>query len=406
MIKVAILGFGTVGKGVADVLGENEKTVSAHAGDTVALKYILDIVDFPDSPWADRIIHDFSVIENDPEVQIVVETIGGLRVAYDYTRRALLAGKSVVTSNKELVAERGAELLQLAKEQHVNYFFEASVGGGIPIIRPLTQCLAANQIREITGILNGTTNYILTRMRRDGVDMETALREAQASGYAEANPSADIDGPDACRKICILADLAYGRHVPPASVLTEGIRGITAHDMVCADHAGYVIKLLGRVLRRDDGRLHILVAPHLVPNDRILAGVSGVFNGIMVIGDMVGELMFYGQGAGKLPTASAVAADVIDAALHLEKRKAFGWTAGGPELVADCGEMVYRCYVRLNSCTAEAVRGCFPGAQLIGEMPGEVIFITEPLPVKTVEDRLKELCSRGAEQQAMLRVLD
>ena len=406
MIKVAILGFGTVGKGVADVLGQNAGTIAAHAGQDIELKYILDIVDFPDSPWGDRVVHDFSVIEQDPEVQIVVETIGGLRFAYDYTRRALTAGKSVVTSNKELVAERGAELLQLAREHNVNYFFEASVGGGIPIIRPLTQCLAANEIREITGILNGTTNYILTRMHRDGMDMDTALREAQANGYAEADPSADIDGPDACRKICILADLAFGHHISPKEVYTEGIRNITAHDMACAEQSGYVIKLLGRVIRRPDGRVHILVAPHLVPAGRILASVNGVFNGIYVLGDMAGELMFYGRGAGKLPTASAVAADVMDAAGHLERRKAFGWTEEVPGFLADVGEMVCRHYVRLSGCPAEAVREQFPGARIIDDTPGEIIFFTEALASAQAGEKLQKLEDQGAERKAMLRILD
>ncbi len=365
MVKVAILGFGTVGTGVAEVLSRNAQTINAHAAENIELKYILDIRDFPDSPWADKVIHDFSVIESDPEVKIVVETIGGLRVAYDYTRRAILAGKSVVTSNKELVAERGAELIKLAREQNVNYLFEASVGGGIPIIRPLTQCLSANDIHEITGVLNGTTNYILTRMQTDGVALETALKEAQASGYAEADPSADIDGYDACRKICILADLAFGHHIAPSAVTTEGISGITQLDMQFAGSEGYVIKLLGRVVRRGDGRIHILVAPHLVPIDRPLAGVRGVFNGIIVIGNAIDEVMFYGRGAGKLPTASAVVADVIDAAKHLVSRKYIDWSDDASDFVADTRDMVYRHYVRMGNCTAQVVKEQFPNASIV-----------------------------------------
>ena len=405
MVKVAILGFGTVGTGVAEVLSKNAQTINAHAAEDIELKYILDIRDFPDSPWADKVIHDFSVIENDPEVKIVVETIGGLRVAYDYTKRAMRAGKSVVTSNKELVAERGAELIKLAREQNVNYLFEASVGGGIPIIRPLTQCLSANDIHEITGVLNGTTNYILTRMQTDGVTLETALKEAQASGYAEADPSADIDGHDACRKICILADLAFGHHIAPSTVTTEGISGITQLDMQFAGSEGYVIKLLGRVVRRKDGRIHILVAPHLVPSDRPLAGVSGVFNGIIVIGNAIDEVMFYGRGAGKLPTASAVVADIIDAAKHLVSRKYIDWSDDASDFVADTDDMIYRHYVRLGNCSAQAILVQFPNASIVAEVPSFTSFVTDPLPTGTVEKRKQLLCTNGAECQSMLRIL-
>ena len=406
MVKLAILGFGTVGTGVAEVLSQNAQTINAHAADTIELKYILDIRDFPESPFADKVIHDFSVIENDPEIRIVVETIGGLRVAYDYTKRALLAGKSVVTSNKELVAERGAELIKLAREKNVNYLFEASVGGGIPIIRPLTQCLSANDIHEITGVLNGTTNYILTRMQKDGVALETALKEAQENGYAEANPSADIDGPDACRKICILADLAFGHHIAPSAVTTEGISGITQQDMQYAKDAGYVIKLLGRVVRRDDGRINILVAPHLVPMERPLAGVSGVFNGIVVIGNAIDEVMFYGRGAGKLPTASAVAADVIDAAKHLVSRKFIDWSDDAPDFVADTNDMIYRYCVRLGNCTAAQVLDVFPHAQSVTETPEYTAFITDPASARDVERKIDRLCADGAVQQSRIRILD
>lgn len=405
MVKVAILGFGTVGTGVAEVLSQNAQTINAHAAENIELKYILDIRDFPDSPWADKVIHDFSVIESDPEVKIVVETIGGLRVAYDYTRRAILAGKSVVTSNKELVAERGAELIKLAREQNVNYLFEASVGGGIPIIRPLTQCLSANDIHEITGVLNGTTNYILTRMQTDGVALETALKEAQASGYAEADPSADIDGYDACRKICILADLAFGHHIAPSAVTTEGISGITQLDMQFAGSEGYVIKLLGRVVRRGDGRIHILVAPHLVPIDRPLAGVRGVFNGIIVIGNAIDEVMFYGRGAGKLPTASAVVADVIDAAKHLVSRKYIDWSDDASDFVADTRDMVYRHYVRLGNCSAQAVKEQFPNASIVAEMASFTSFVTDLQPTGDVEQRTGLLCEKGAVRQSILRIL-
>ena len=347
MVNVAIMGFGTVGAGVADVLAENAASIAAHAGEEIRLKYVLDMLDFPDSPFRDLVIHDFAVIENDPEVRIVVETMGGVGAAYQFTQRCLLAGKSVVTSNKELVATKGHELLGIAKEKNVNYLFEASVGGGIPIIRPITQCLAANEIDEIYGILNGTTNYILTQMIECGVSFADALADAQAKGFAERDPAADVEGHDACRKISILSDLCFGRQVDPERVSTEGITGVSLADVEAAHRAGYRVKLLGRALRRPDGRIHAYVAPHLLPDSSLLSNVKGVMNGIVVHGNAIGEAMFYGAGAGKRPTASAVAADVIDAAKHLKARKYLGWDAAEPDFVADTDELVSRWYVRL-----------------------------------------------------------
>ena len=312
MVNVAILGFGVVGSGVAEVLDTNGRHIEGKVDDLIRLKYILDVRDFPDSPFAGKVVHDFSVIEQDPEVSIVVETIGGAKVALDFTRRALQAGKSVITSNKELVAEHGCELLRLAQEKGVSYLFEASVGGGIPIIRPLNQCLAANEIEEITGILNGTTNYILTRMIRAGLSFDDALREAQANGYAEQDPTADIEGHDAWRKI-------YPRQVP-----TEGITGVTLADVAYADSCGKKLKLLGRAIRRTDGKVCAYVAPHLVDRENPLSGVEDVFNAIAVRGNAIGDVMFYGRGAGKLPTASAVVADVIDAAKHRDEADVLG----------------------------------------------------------------------------------
>ena len=255
MVNVAVLGFGVVGSGVAEVLSLNGACIDRKAGGPIRLKYILDVRDFPDSPFGDRVVHDFSVIESDPEVSVVVETIGGAKAALDFTRRALRAGKSVVTSNKELVAEHGQELLELAREKGVSYLFEASVGGGIPIIRPLNQCLAANEIEEITGILNGTTNYILTRMIRAGLSFDAALKEAQRNGYAEQDPTADVEGHDACRKICILASLAFGRHIYPRQVPAQGITAVTLDDVAWAASCGKKIKLLGRAIRQGDGRV-------------------------------------------------------------------------------------------------------------------------------------------------------
>ena len=314
MVNVAILGFGTVGSGVAEVLTMNRTLIDQRTAQQVRLKYILDVRDFPDSPYKDCFVKDFSVIENDPEVDIVVETIGGATVALDFTRRALAAGKSVVSSNKELVATHGYDLLQLAKENGVSYLFEASVGGGIPVLRPLTNCLAGNEIQQVCGILNGTTNYILTRMIRAGLSFEQALKEAQDNGYAERDPSADIEGHDACRKICILAALSFGSHVYPDQVPTQGITAITLADVDYANSCGYKIKLLGRALRMDGGKICAYVAPHLVSGSNPLSGVEDVFNAITVTGNAVGDAMFYGRGAGKLPTASAVVGDIADIA--------------------------------------------------------------------------------------------
>ena len=312
MTKVAILGFGVVGSGVAEVITQNGASIAEKTAQALELKYILDVRDFPDSPFADKLIKDFSIIEQDPEIDVVVETIGGAKVALDFTRRALAAGKSVVSSNKELVAQHGHELLELARENGVSYLFEASVGGGIPILHPLSQCLTANKLSEVRGILNGTTNYILTHMIGTGLSFEEALKEAQARGYAEHDPTADVEGLDACRKICILASIAFGRHVYPHQVPTKGITQVTLADVSYADAAGMKVKLLGRALRQGD-KVMAYVAPHFVRDTNPLAGVEDVFNAITVRGNAIGDVMFYGRGAGKLPTASAVVADVIDA---------------------------------------------------------------------------------------------
>lgn len=397
MVHVAILGFGTVGSGVAEVLTGHENSIAAKVDGLVKLKYILDIRDMPDSPFADKFVKDFSVIEQDPEVDIVVETIGGATVALDFTRRALQAGKSVVTSNKELVAMHGYELTQLALEKGVCYLFEASVGGGIPIIRPLSQCLAANEILEIYGILNGTTNYILTRMIRAGLSFEAALKEAQDNGYAERDPSADIEGHDACRKICILSAIAFGRHIYPNQVPTEGITGITLEDVALAESAGKKIKLLGRAIRMDNGSVCAYVAPHLVDNSLPISGVEDVFNGIAVRGDAIGDVMFYGRGAGKLPTASAVVADVIDIAKNMGHRKAMSWMPGSED--AACGnEALASCwYVR----SAEDLSGVLGSVQVLVAENGQWAGITaEPMTRAQLEEKLA-----GAEVLSLIRVL-
>lgn len=330
MANFAIMGFGTVGSGVAEVLRLNGDAIAEKLGEPLQLKYILDVRDLSATPYADKAVKDFSILENDPALDVVVESIGGAKVALEFTRRALLAGKHVITSNKELVATHGKELLAIAKEKNVNYLFEASVGGGIPVLRPLFQCLAGNQIQEIAGILNGTTNYILTRMVKGGVAFEEALKEAQTKGYAEQNPAADVEGLDACRKICILSDLAWGREVRPDSVPTQGITAIDLRDVAIASGAGYRIKLLGRALKLADGRQAAFVAPHLVPESCPISMVDDVFNAIMIRGNAVGDVMFYGRGAGDLPTASAVMGDIIDALEHREKRRSLGWSEDAP----------------------------------------------------------------------------
>ena len=403
MVNVAILGFGVVGSGVAEVLATNGPHIDQKVDDLIRLKYILDVRDFPDSPFADKVVHDFSVIENDPEVSIVVETIGGAKAALDFTRRALRAGKSVVTSNKELVAEHGCELFKLAAEKGVSYLFEASVGGGIPILRPLNQCLAANEIEEITGILNGTTNYILTRMIRGGLSFDAALKEAQANGYAEQDPTADIEGHDACRKICILASLAFGRHIYPRQVPAEGITGVTLSDVAWAESCGKKLKLLGRAIRQADGRVCAYVSPHLVDVENPLAGVEDVFNAIAVKGNAIGDVMFYGRGAGKLPTASAVVADVIDAAKHRDEKKRVFWAEGGEDTTVSPDGLASAWYVR-GSGDAGAVQAALPGARLLerADAPaGEFALVTPPMTRAELDGKLA-----GVAPLSVFRVLD
>ena len=297
MIQIAIMGLGTVGTGVAKVVAENSRQIERKLGEPLQVKTIL-VRHFKDGPYRQLMTDDFKKIEEDDSIRVVVETIGGVGAAYEYTKRALMAGKHVVTANKQLVAEKGCELLALAKKKNVNYLFEASVGGGIPVLHPLTQCMAANRIDEVYGILNGTTNYILTRMVRTGAFFADALREAQAKGYAEADPTADIEGIDAGRKTCILADLAFGHQVDPDKVPMEGISKLSLRDVKLAERAGYRIKLLGRAVRLPGGGRTAYVAPHLIPEDNPIANVEDVFNAVVIRGNATGDVMFYGKGAG------------------------------------------------------------------------------------------------------------
>lgn len=386
MLKVAIMGHGTVGSGVYDVFAQNAAQIAKAVGEEVEVKYVLDLRDFSKLSYADKFVTDFSVIENDPEVCVVAEVMGGVGAAYEFSKRCLKAGKSVCTSNKELVAVHGEELLALAKEHNVNYLFEASVGGGIPLIRPMMQCLAANQIEEICGILNGTTNYILSQMIHNGVAFDDALRQAQKMGYAENDPTADIEGHDACRKICILSDLAFGDKIDPDEVSCQGISGITLGDVAAASELGYVIKLIGRAKRTESGKIFAFVAPHLVPKTSPLACVEDVFNGILVTGNMVGEVMFYGQGAGKHATASAVVADMMDAIAHREKRRPVEWGDGSQNLLLPIDQLESAWYVR-------------------GEVPAELAAKTVAGAALTVPMTAAELREKLPQAEGAMRVL-
>lgn len=345
MINVAIMGYGTIGSGVAEILDGNNDVIAKQAGQEVALKYVLDLREFPDSPVADKIVHDFKVIEEDTDVQVVVETMGGLNPSYPFVKAALEAGKHVVTSNKALVAAYGTELLAIAREKHVNFFFEASVGGGIPIIRPLYRCLMGERIEEITGILNGTTNYILTKMDKEGASFGGALKEAQDLGYAERNPEADVEGHDTCRKIAILTAMATGREVNYEDIYTEGITRITDVDFRYAEKMGTSVKLFGSS-RVDGDLIHAWVAPVMIGKNHPLYAVSDVFNGILVKGNMLGTTMYYGSGAGKLPTASAVVADIIEAAQNVNRNVPMGWN-DERLAIADMDTSAHRYFVRI-----------------------------------------------------------
>ena len=325
MINIAVMGYGTVGSGVVEVVNTNGARINQRIGEELNIKYVLDLRDFPGNPVQEKIVHDFETIIQDDDVKIVVEVMGGIEPAYTFVKRCLLAGKSVATSNKALVAKHGAELLSIAKDHNINFLFEASVGGGIPIIRPLNSSLTADEIEEITGILNGTTNYMLTKMFYEGADYDSVLKEAQANGFAERNPEADVEGYDACRKIAILSSLISGQQVDFEDIYCEGITEITVEDMKYAKAMGAAIKLLASSKRYPGNRLHAIVAPCLLYPDHPLYNVNGVFNSIFVHGNVLGDAMFYGSGAGKLPTASAVVADVVDAAKHLNRNIMTMW---------------------------------------------------------------------------------
>ena len=413
MIHFAIMGHGVVGSGVAEVFFKNKEKLEAKLGEELNLKYVLDLREFPGLAYSDRFTKDFQVILQDPEVSIVAELMGGLHPSYEFVKSCLENGKSVVTSNKELVAEKGAELLAIAERNHINFLFEASVGGGIPIIRPLHQCLAANEIKAIAGILNGTTNFILTKMIHDHMSFGDALSLAQKLGYAERDPSADVDGHDSCRKISILASLAFGQHVYPKNVHTELIRNIDLVDVQYASSWGGVIKLIGRAEKREDGSLLVMVSPAFLEDSSQLAGVDDVFNGILVRGDATGDVVFYGKGAGKLPTASAVMADIIDAAKNTDTERTLHWVDNGVNCVCDYLESQCAFFLRLKSHNLPALRQRLN--QLLSQVreltipnqdEEEIGVITPPVQESRMLQIIGQLEEDGARLCSKIRLLD
>lgn len=409
MIKAAVMGYGTIGSGVAEILDKNRVKIAEGAGDDVELKYVLDLREFPDSPVADKIVHDFKIIEEDPEVQIVVEAMGGLNPAYPFAKACLLAGKHVVTSNKALVAAYGTELLAIAREKQVNFMFEASVGGGIPIIRPLYTCLKGEEIEEITGILNGTTNYILTKMDKEGASFENALKEAQDLGYAERNPEADVEGHDTCRKIAILTAMATGREVNYEDIYTEGITKITDVDFRYAEKMGTSVKLFGSS-RIEGGEVHAWVAPVMIGKDHPLYSVSDVFNGILVKGNMLGTTMYYGSGAGKLPTASAVVADIIEAAQNVNRNVKLGWNDERLE-IADMDTSAYRYFVRVAGDVSDLqakVQEVFGDAEVITlEGLDEIAVLTQKMKEADFKEKASalEMSCRAEDGDGILQMI-
>ena len=390
MIKIAILGYGTIGSGVVEVLNTNRESIAGRAGDEIEVKYILDLRDFPGDPMEKKIVHDYDVIANDPEIQVVVEAMGGVEPAYTFVKRALLAGKSVTTSNKALVAKHGAELIAIAKEQSINFMFEASVGGGIPIIRPLNSSLTADEIQEITGILNGTTNYMLSKMTFEGLEFDDVLKDAQSRGYAEADPTADVEGYDACRKIAILTSLVCGQQVDFEEIYTEGISKITATDIRYAQAMGRVIKLLATSRKTLDSYA-VMVAPFLLSKEHPLYNVNDVFNAIFVHGNVLGDAMFYGSGAGKLPTASAVVADIVDIAKHLHKNILISWSSRKMDLV-DWKKAKSRFFVRISE-EKENIQKLFGNVEFVEaeDISGEIGFLTEIITEEEYEQKASKL---------------
>jgi homoserine dehydrogenase len=389
MIHVAVLGYGTVGSGVVEVIETNKADINKKAGEELNIKYILDLRDFPGDPYEKKVIHDYSVILNDPEVTVICETMGGLKPAYDFTKQALLAGKSVCTSNKELVANHGPELIQIAKEHKCNYLFEASVGGGIPIIRPLNYSLTAEKIDGITGILNGTTNYILTKMDKEGADFADVLKEAQEKGYAERNPEADVEGYDACRKIAILSSLMCGKNVRYEDIYTEGITKISSSDFKYAKQMNQSVKLLAMSRDTENG-FFAIVAPFMISKSHPLYSVSDVFNAVYVHGNMLGDSMYYGRGAGKLPTASAVVSDVVDCARHQGKTIMCFWDTENVK-ISDIADAKYRYFVRTDAENRQKAEEAFGSlAEVSVGIAEEFAFTTELMSEREFNEKTEK----------------
>ncbi len=390
MIQIAVLGYGTVGSGVVEVIETNKADINKKAAAQLEVKYILDLRDFPGDPHEDKVVHDYNIILNDPDVTIICETMGGTKPAYDFTKQALLLGKSVCTSNKELVAAHGPELLKIAREKRCNYLFEASVGGGIPIIRPLNYSLTAEHIDGITGILNGTTNYILTKMDKEGVDFDEVLKEAQDKGYAERNPEADVEGYDACRKIAILSSLMSGKNVNYEDIYTEGITKISSADFKYAKQMNKSIKLLALSRDTEDG-FFAMVAPFLISREHPLYSVNDVFNAVYVHGNMLGDSMYYGRGAGKLPTASAVVSDVVDCARHQGKTIMCFWDEEKVE-VADIKCARRKFFVRVSADKREAAMGTFGAlAEVNVGLAEEFAFMTQEISEAEFDEKIEKI---------------
>lgn len=397
MIKVAILGYGTVGSGIFEVIRTNQETIDLKTGDELRVKYVLDLRDFPGDPVEEVLVHDYEVIVNDPEVKIVAEAMGGIEPAYTFAKKALENGKSFCTSNKELVAKHGAELIELAKKNNLNFLFEASVGGGIPVLRPFITSLTPEQVVDVSGILNGTTNYILTKMTDEGLDFDSVLKDAQDKGYAERNPEADVEGYDACRKIAILSSLAFGKQVDFEDIKTEGITAITDADILYAKSMNKVIKLLGTASKNAAGKVSAMVAPFMIGNDSPLYAVNDVFNAIAVTGNTLDTVMFYGKGAGKLPTASAVVSDIIDEAKHLNRNIDIVWSREKLELEKPDG-IVNKFFVRLSGDDQEIkdkVAAEFGDVTVVNceKVSGEYAFITPAMTEKDFADKAEKFAN-------------
>lgn len=392
MINVAILGYGTVGSGVFEVLHTNHDSIARRVGEEICVKYVLDRNEFPGKPVEKVLVHDYEQIVNDPEVDIVVEVMGGVEPAYTFVKKALLAGKNVCTSNKALVAKHGRDLMDTAKEKSVNFLFEASCGGGIPIIRAINSSLTGDEIEEVTGILNGTTNYMLYKMSMEGCEFDTVLKEAQQKGYAEADPTADVEGHDACRKIAILSTLAYEKYFDFEDIYTEGITKITPEDMEYATKLGRTIKLLGTSRKEADGSCYALVAPFLIGKDSPLYSVNDVFNAVFVHGNMLGDAMFYGSGAGKLPTASAVVGDIVEAAKHLHMTVANNWNST-PVVLKPLEEVSGRFLVRIAKDAAEEAKKVFGEMEMIclEQLPQECAFVTPRMKQGEFDEKLAKI---------------